>query len=207
MAEYVFLLPISLSLLLGVMSPGPSFLLVAQTAAAKSRSDGIATSLGMGVGAAAFAVAASAGLYVVLETVPLVYVSLKFVGGLYLCFLGYKIWRSANEPTQNEMPNHDHQSGMYRSFLLGLVTQLSNPKTALVFVSIFAAFLPANLPAYAYLYLCLLAFVIDASWYCLVSVALSTSTAQKAYTKYKLYICRTAGGFMGVLGLKLATNQ
>jgi len=207
MLEYLFLLPISLSLLLGVMSPGPSFILVAQTAAAKSRSEGIATSIGMGVGAATFALAASAGLYIVLESVPWVYASLKVVGGLYLCFLAYKIWVNADAPMTRETNSKSCQTGVARSFFLGLFTQLSNPKTAIVFVGVFAAFLPAETPSYSYVFICLLAFIIDAGWYTLVSVVLSTQKSQNTYFKYKLHISRVAGGFMGFMGIKLASSQ
>ena len=76
MTEYLFLLPVSVALILGVMSPGPSFVLVSQTAMSKSRSAGIAISLGMGVGSAIFTVLAALGLYVLLESVPVSYTHL-----------------------------------------------------------------------------------------------------------------------------------
>lgn len=59
------------------MSPGPGFILVAQTAMAKSRVEAIAISVGMGVGAAIFVIIASVGLFVLLEAVPWLYIGLK----------------------------------------------------------------------------------------------------------------------------------
>ena len=50
------------TILLGAISPGPSFVVVARTAAAASRRDGLATALGMGVGGLVFASAALLGL-------------------------------------------------------------------------------------------------------------------------------------------------
>ena len=94
MHEYIFILPILLFLLLGVMSPGPSFILVAQTAMAKSRSEAIAVSVGMGAGATIFAVIASVGLFVLIETVPWLYIALKVIGGSYLCYLAFKMWEA-----------------------------------------------------------------------------------------------------------------
>ncbi len=207
MTEYLFLLPISISLVLGVMSPGPSFILIAQTAASKSRADGIAAAVGMGVGAAMFAIIASAGLYVVLETVPWVYLMVKLLGGLYLCFLAYRIWGSAHASVVQKTDNKDQRRGAVHSFVVGLATQLSNPKTAIAFVGIFAAFLPTEVPSYSYGIFCLLAFTIDTGWYSLVAIVLSTRKAQAAYAKYNLYICRAAGGFIGLMGLKLISNQ
>ena len=64
-------LPIALgaifgAILIGAVSPGPSFVLVARTAIAVSRSAGMATALGMGLGGLMFASAALLGLHVVL---------------------------------------------------------------------------------------------------------------------------------------------
>ena len=45
-------------LCLGIISPGPSFVLVARVSVAVSRGDGLATAIGMGVGGAFFALLA-----------------------------------------------------------------------------------------------------------------------------------------------------
>ena len=207
MSDYIFLLPLAVALLLGVMSPGPSFLIVAQTAASKSRVDGVACSFGMGVGAAIFAVIASLGLHVVLESVPMLYIALKVIGGAYLCYLAFRIWKTAEQPMQSVEPMQTNQSEVTRSFIVGLTTQLSNPKTAFAFIGIFAALLPASIPQYAYILIAILAFVIDTVWYSLVSFLLSTQKAQRTYARYKKHICRTSGTLLGVIGLKLASNQ
>ena len=71
------LLAIVATLTAGVVSPGPSFLLVARTAVSSSRSDGLAAALGMGAGGVVFAVAALLGLQGILLAVPSLYVALK----------------------------------------------------------------------------------------------------------------------------------
>lgn len=207
MHEYIFLLPIFLFLLLGVMSPGPSFILVAQTAMAKSRSEAIAVSVGMGVGATIFAIIASVGLFVLLDTVPWFYIGLKVIGGSYLCFLAFKMWRSSNEPVETNITSNKINRGILKMFLSGLFTQLSNPKTAIVFGSVFATFLPKDVPEYSYYIITASTFIIDSAWYVLVATLLSTSKAQKTYIKFKKYICRVAGAFMGILGVKLISSQ
>jgi len=211
MSEYLFLAPIALAILLGAMSPGPSFVLVSQVAMSVSRTAAITTSIGMGSGAATFALLAAAGLYLVLESVPVFYMTLKIVGGIYLCHLAYTIWRNSNKPIEkktahstNNTPPHKNS---FRLFLIGFLTQLSNPKTAIVFASIFAAFLPGKLPSYSYLLLVIVAFAIDAGWYCLISVVLSTKKAQSSYAKYKKYIDRSASSVMVFMGIKLITTQ
>lgn len=206
MNEFLFLIPISISLFFGVISPGPSFLLVSQTAMSKSRGHAIAASIGMGVGVMVFAALSVAGLSVLIETVPWLYLVFKIAGGLYLFFLAYKLWRSSKqeiEPVDREI----NDTSLLRSFIVGLLTQLSNPKTAIVFAGVFAAFLPVNPPALSFFVLPLIAFLIDAIWYSLVAVSLSTPRAQKIYQRYKNTINKLCAGFLGLVGAKLLVSQ
>ncbi|MEB0133763.1 LysE family transporter [Actimicrobium sp. CCC2.4] len=190
---------------LGAMSPGPSFLLVARTAVSSSRIDGVATALGMGVGGVIFAVIALLGLHVLLTAIPWLYVVMKVVGGLYLMYLGYCIWRGANKPLSMSIPSAVSLSRtIFRSFRIGLVTQLSNPKTAIVYASVFTAFLPPVFPLSLALILVVLVFAVEAGWYIIVALALSSKGPQNFYLRYKAWLDRAAGAVMAFLGVKLA---
>jgi threonine/homoserine/homoserine lactone efflux protein len=89
MQELATLASIVAALSVGVISPGPSFVMVARVAVASSRIRALATALGMGVGGAIFGAAALLGLQSVLLAVPALYAALKLLGGLYLCYLGF----------------------------------------------------------------------------------------------------------------------
>ena len=205
MNEYLFLIPIAIGAVAGVMSPGPSFIFVAQTAMNKSRAHGIATSLGMGTGAVTFTLLACFGLFIVIETVPFLYDFLKFIGGLYLLYLTYKMWTASNQLIDSSTPINK-ESSLLKSYTLGLLTQLSNPKTAIVIGGIIMAFLPADVPPYSFWIIGIMAFVIDAGWYCTVSLALSTNKAQRLYNRFKQHINRIVGSLMALMGTKLALN-
>lgn len=203
MNEYLFIIPISIALLVGVMSPGPSFIVIAQTAMSHSRKKALFISLGMGTGAMIFSFLACTGLYLLLKTMPLIFLVFKIIGGLYLCFLAYKIFKNSNKKIQADSLHVNKDTTVLKSILFGLITQLSNPKTAIVIGGIFAAFLPNTVPQYSFLILCLIAFVIDSAWYALVSVSLSTQKAQKAYIKYQHYINLLCSLIMSLIGIKL----
>src|SRR5688500_19104485 len=91
------LLGIAGAMIVGAMSPGPSFVMVARTAVA-SRGDGLAAALGMGAGGIVFAVAALVGLQAAFLAVPALYLGGELLGGAYLVYLGIRIWRGAREP-------------------------------------------------------------------------------------------------------------
>lgn len=184
------------------MSPGPTFIYVAKNSIAISRKHGLFTALGTGTGAAIFGLLAVMGLQAILLAVPSAYFLLKICGGLYLLFLAYKIVKHAKAPIQTNLA-HGQQMSLRRAFTTGLITQLSNPKIAIVLASIFTALLPKEIPTYFYVVLPVLCFFIDAGWCSLVAVALSAEKPRKVYLKFKAGFDRLAGAVMIVLGLKL----
>lgn len=207
MNEYSFLIAIAGVLFAGAMSPGPSFMVVAQNSLAKSRSHGIATSVGTALGVAIFAVLASFGVTTLIEHVPSAYIVFKVLGGAYLFYLAIKIWRGAREPLLTQQTEDIASNSLFRSFLMGLVTQTSNPKTALVIAGIFAAFVPASPPPNTTLWVALIAFVIDFSWYAAVAITLSTDRSRGVYKRAKTSFDRVAAIFLGAVGVRLLLSR
>ncbi|MDM1290010.1 LysE family translocator [Acinetobacter indicus] len=201
--ESVFILgSIALVLMLGAMSPGPTSIYVAKNSIAISRQHGLFTALGTGLGAAIFGLLAVLGLQAFLLAVPSAYLALKICGGLYLLWLAFKIIKHAKDPIQAEHAAGTQMS-LRRAFMTGLITQLSNPKIAIVLASIFTALLPKEIPLYFYFVLPILCFFIDAGWCSLLAVALSAEKPRAVYLKFKKVFDRAAGVVMTVLGLKL----
>lgn len=206
MHDLLPLLAIVGALGVGVVSPGPSFLMVARTAAASSRRDGLLAALGMGLGGLCFGAIALAGLQAVLLAVPSLYAGLKVLGGAYLCYLGLRIFQAAKEPLA-VAPARAESAPRWRSLVLGWTTQLSNPKTAIVYASVFAAFLPAHVTARAGALLLLAVFAMEAGWYAIVALALSAGGPRRVYLRAKTWLDRLAGGVMTALGLRLVAAE
>ena len=202
------LLGIAGAMIVGAMSPGPSFVMVARTAVSSSRGGGLAAALGMGAGGIVFAVAALVGLQAAFLAVPALYLGVKLLGGAYLVYLGIRIWRGAREPlaVSQEEGSPGTRGNGWRAFLLGMGTQISNPKTAVVYASIFAAFLPREVPLALALAVPAVIFCIETGWYSIVALALSSAAPRSAYLRYKAWIDRAAGGVMVLLGVKLLSG-
>lgn len=203
MGEYSFLLTIAVVFIFGTISPGPSFILVSKTALSKSFNEGIGVSIGLALGAVFFTLLAIFGLYALFEAVPFLFGLFKILGGMYLLYLAYKICKHSDEVLLMEVKLEKSKKSFFKAILFGFLTQISNPKTAIILGSIFAALLPEQLPAHGELLLCLLAFFIDGMWYCLIVLLLSTKKSQKVYLRFKKYIDRIAGTLLAGLGLKL----
>ncbi|MGL5823938.1 MAG: LysE family translocator [Nocardioides sp.] len=200
----VTLMAIFGALAAGVISPGPSFVMVARTAGAESRKAGLRAALGMGVGGMAFAVVALLGLHAVLAAVPAAYLVLKVAGGLYLAYLGYHLWKGASAPPAEQEP--ERTPGSRRAFMLGLATQVSNPKTAIVYASVFAAFLPDDPTLILTLLILALAFVVEAGWYAMVAFAMSAAGPRAAYRRTRGVVDRLAGAVLTGLGIRFVVS-
>lgn len=201
----VGLLAILAALALGVVSPGPSFVIVVRTAVAASRRDGLAAALGMGAGGVIFAALALLGLHTLLLRVEWLYLAFRVAGGLYLLYLALRLWQGARTPIVIA-PAARRGGGLAGSFLLGLTTQLSNPKTALVYASVFAALLPPALPGWALVVLPLSILALEAGWYAVVALAFSAERPRAAYMRARLWLDRLAGAAMGALGARLVVE-
>jgi len=206
MPDIVILLTIAGALVVGAMSPGPSFVLVSRVAVTASRPNGLAAAIGMGAGGAIFGILALAGLSALLQQVEWLHLALKVLGGAYLIYLGIRIWRSAATPLVIDDMGASGKRPVTRSFWLGLVTQLSNPKTAIYYASIFAALLPAKPAAWLLIALPPVIFLIEAGWYAIVALAFSSNGPRSAYLRSKAWVDRVAGAVLGALGARLLVD-
>jgi threonine/homoserine/homoserine lactone efflux protein len=107
--ELAALAAVFAALTVGVVSPGPSFVMVARVAVASTRAHALAASVGMGIGGLLFGAAVLLGLQGVFHAVPSLYIGLKIFGGLYLCYLGFMIFRSASQALSMDGGHHANQ--------------------------------------------------------------------------------------------------
>jgi threonine/homoserine/homoserine lactone efflux protein len=144
-----------------------------------------------------------AGLYTLLSAVGWLYAGLKIAGGVYLVYLASKMWRGATSPLIVEDGQIAQAGNVRKSFWTGLTTQLSNPKTAVAYGSIFAALLPQHPPVWCYFALPPMIFTIEAGWYTIVAFCFSSRRPRQVYLRMKKWIDRVAATAIAALGLRL----
>jgi threonine/homoserine/homoserine lactone efflux protein len=203
METFVALCGILAVLLVGIVSPGPSFVLVARTAIASSRRAGIASALGMAFGAMVLALLALAGLHALLQKMPAAYLALKVGGGLYLLYLALRIWQGAALPLRIADAPQPADARLRRHFWIAALTMLGNPKAAVQYGVIFAALLPAAPSAGLLIALPPSVFALELGWYLVVALALSSSQPRQRYLRAKAVIDRTTAIVLALLGIKL----
>ena len=116
------------------LTPGPNMTYLAILAVREGRRSGYVAVAGVALGLALLGAIAALGLAALISASPVLYSILRWAGVLYLFYLAWSSWMSANKPADAD--------GDGKYFLQGLVTNLLNPKAAIYFVAVVPSFLP-----------------------------------------------------------------
>ena len=189
--------------LLGAMSPGPSMAVVINNAIFKGRYNGILTSIGHGIGIAVYATFAVLGLGLIIKTNIFIFNGLKILSIIFLIFIGVK---SILNKEKLNLEKKDAKENTV-SFLQGFSISILNPKIFVWFIAIYSQFMSANNELIFNVYLITIAGVIDACWYIILTLAVTTASSLSFFqTKLKL-IQKIQGFFFIALGLGLFVNM
>ena len=127
-----------------VITPGIDMALVARNGISGGLRSAMMTSAGILGGVVVHATAAILGLSAILATSATAFRAVKFLGGLYLIYLGMRsIWNVRRQPDDE---GHRPQPSV-RPFVSGLLTNLLNPKLAVMFISLLPQFVAPGDPA------------------------------------------------------------
>lgn len=184
-----------------MFSPGPNFVLLSTMALSINRMAAVQAAFGVAVGSLIWMVAAALGVSAILQALPMLGLALKVVGGAYLIFLGIKLWRSAGADSKSPQPSSQQPRG--GSFKRGLFVNLTSPKSAAYFGSIFATFLSDSMPFWMLGALIGCFFLISIAWHVTLAVVFSTATVRSPYIRFSKAMNRVAGTFLVIFGARM----
>lgn len=128
--------------------PGPVALLCASHGRRHGHRRALSTVLGGALAALIMMVASALGLGAILAASKTAFLILKYVGGLYLIYLGIQSWRAPVDVPQWEV-NDAVPSGpksYSQLFRTGFTVGISNPKDLLFFAALFPGFIAIDQP-------------------------------------------------------------
>lgn len=192
------LLSVAVIWLVAVVTPGPNFLAAAGVAARDTRLAGLWAVAGIGLGTAMWGCAGFFGIHALFLAVPWAYLGLKLAGGVYVILIGVRLLRSKGESGVAIGPR-----AAGSAMRLGLMTSLSNPKSALFVASVFASALPASPDLRLGLAAVALMTSISVCWYCFVVCLISTGGMARAYRQGRRWVDRMAGAIFIGFGFRL----
>lgn len=188
--------------LLGAMSPGPSMALVINNAIFKGRHNGILTAIGHGIGIAVYATFAVLGIGLVIKTNILIFNSLKVLSIIFLIYIGIK--SILNKQKINLKKDNIKENTV--SFVQGFSISILNPKILIWFIAIYSQFMSADNSLIFNVCLISIAGIIDASWYIILTLAVTTASAMRFFETKIEFIQKIQGFLFLALGLGLLVN-
>ncbi|BEM30789.1 threonine export protein RhtC [Serratia marcescens] len=197
-------LTVALVHLIALMSPGPDFFFVSQTAASRSRREAMMGVVGISLGIVVWAGVALMGLHLILQKMAWLHQIIMVGGGIYLCWMGWQLLRSARaQQAQPAAEAHVALPKAGRSFIRGFLTNLSNPKAVIYFGSVFSLFVGDSVGAGARWGLFLLIVAETFVWFSLVAVVFALPAMRRGYQRLAKWIDGVAGVLFTGFGLHL----
>ena len=162
--------------------------------------------LGISLGIVVWAGVALMGLHLILQKMAWLHQIIMVGGGIYLCWMGWQLLRSARSQNAQSVPSAEVKVALPkpgRSFIRGFLTNLSNPKAVIYFGSVFSLFVGDDVGAGARWGLFLLIIAETFVWFSLVAVVFALPTMRRGYQRLAKWIDGLAGVLFTGFGLHL----
>jgi threonine/homoserine/homoserine lactone efflux protein len=192
-------------LLLGAMSPGPDFVVVLRSAMTAGRKAGMACAAGIASGVLVWAAVTSFGIAGLLAASAVAFTVVKLVGAAYLVLLGVKALLAARRGAY-ERPVESEKSAR-GAFAAGLLTNLLNPKVAVVFLALWPQFMPASATAFDTIVMAGIAGVTVLLWYIVLA---NVATALRRFlvaAKVRRALDAVMGTLLVGIGVRIAVSN
>tara|TARA_B100000131_G_C17839151_1_gene501011 strand:- start:8 stop:622 length:615 start_codon:yes stop_codon:yes gene_type:complete len=191
--------------LFAVASPGPDFALITRQSLRFNRKVAIWTSLGIGMGILFHCLLAITGLVLLITSNELFSTILKIIGSTYLLYLGINsvlVTQNRNETEIRERDNLDKFNG----FLVGLITNITNVKAILFFVTVFSVVIDTDnsLSLIFYgAYMALATFL----WFAFISYVFTSENFKNKFSSVLKYFEKVIGIILILLSLQIIIFQ
>ena len=190
------LLTICLLHFVAQLSPGPDILLIAKSAASTTRMNAFKVIVGISAGIVVWVILTLAGFTVLIEQFPWIQQILMCVGGLFLAKMGFAMFKGGLQGIKLPTANTEDQlndEAVKNYFLMGLWTNLSNPKTLIYFSSVFSLALSSSASAHLKTQLAIIIPLQTLLTFTLLMLLISTPKIKALYQRAGSYIDLISG--------------
>ncbi|MFD2416330.1 LysE family transporter [Amycolatopsis pigmentata] len=187
-----------------VMIPGPIFVFVVHTASTTSRRAAFAAAVGITAGTVVLATAAVLDARGILGHSTVLDRLLRIVCGLYLGYLGIKLWKSTRKPA--DVATDELTMPSRRFFWRGVVATVTNPKALLLLGGLFATLVPGGVSLGFRGVIVVAIAVATLCWHAALAMTFSTGLIQRAYGRMQTKLDIIAGTLFVGLGTGIALS-
>jgi len=186
--------------LMAVMSPGPDFIMALRNSLTYSRKTGIYTAIGFGIGIGVHVLYCVFGLALIIQSSPLIFNIIKYLGVAYLGYIGVMSIISKTSNIEVGKQEHLNDISPLKAIRIGFLTNVLNPKATLFFLSLFTFVIGPNVPTFIALILGGLMMLNTAIWFSLVAVFFTQAKIRALFNQYQ----KTFNVIFGLLLIAIA---
>lgn len=189
---------------LAVVAPGPDFAITVSQSVRHGRRLGIFTAAGIGAGISVHVFYTLLGMGTLMHAAPWLLNVAKWLGAAYVTYLAWRLLRSRPGSMEiNLTGEHKPPGGAWRAFLIGFLTNATNPKATLFFLAVFATIVSSDTPlkiqALYGAWMC----IVNAMWFVVVSVMFSNSRIRNAFLRMGHWFERMMGVILVGFAIRL----
>ena len=185
------------------ITPGTDTVYIVNRSVSQGKKAGIYSVLGISTGALVHTFMAAIGLSVILATSVVLFTLIKLIGAGYLIYLGV---RMLMQKSSNFQLTNTKNMSIKKIYIQGLLTNVTNPKVALFFISFLPQFISGDNTYGPLPFIILgLSFVLTSSAWCLFVSIFASFTTKKLRNnpKVELILNKITGVIFIGLGIKL----
>ncbi len=197
--------------LLAAMSPGPDFALVSKNSLLLSRRAGVYTAIGVALGLAIHVTYALLGFSVIIKESVVIYSIIKYLGAVYLAFLGTQLLLSCRKKSavlcgvENVAGSvEEKKRSSTGACASGFLCNVLNPKATLFVLSFFSQIIDQGMSLSSQLIVGLEIVLITLLWFIILAMLFSHPKLREKFIRFQNPLSIVMGLFLLSFSIKLA---
>lgn len=201
----MLLIPYLIAISILTITPGLDTTLIIRTATLEGKMKAFQAALGINLGCIVWGVIVACGLGALLMTSDLAFNALKWIGAIYLTWLGLNLLLKP----RSELASLNNSAVTRQNwFMKGFWGNLLNPKVGIFYISFLPQFIPQSAsPVIWTMSLVMIHVVIGLIWSIFLIAAMQSISAYLKQPKFIRYMDRVTGSIFILFALKLALSK
>jgi threonine/homoserine/homoserine lactone efflux protein len=201
----MLLIPYLIAISILTITPGLDTTLIIRTATLEGKTKAFQAALGINLGCIVWGVIVACGLGALLMTSDLAFNALKWIGAIYLTWLGLNLLL---KPRSQLASLNNSAVTTQNWFMKGFWGNLLNPKVGIFYISFLPQFIPQSAsPVIWTMSLVMIHVVIGLIWSIFLIAAMQSISAYLKQPKFIRYMDRITGSIFILFALKLALSK
>ena len=200
------ILTVALLHFLAVVSPGPDFIMITRNSLLYSKRAGIYSAIGLGFGILVHITYSLIGIGVLISKSILLFNFIKYIGAAYLIYIGYKSLTSKSSKLQLADGEQRKDLTRFEALKNGFLTNVTNPKATLFFLSLFTVVINPSTPLTVKLIMAAEMSIVTTLWFILVAHLISHRLIKERISKVHSFAEKLIGVALIGLGIKVALS-